>query len=88
MSRMEYHLCMHELTVGEFKTRFSELLELVKKGERITILYGKARKPIAMLVPPEYKPRRRKLGILASQASFSFEGEGTIREDELLEVRA
>ena len=76
---------MKELTVGDFKTHFSELLELVKKGEKITILYGRGRRPVAMLVPPEEKPKRRKLGILEGKASFSFVGDGKITEKEFLE---
>jgi antitoxin (DNA-binding transcriptional repressor) of toxin-antitoxin stability system len=75
---------MKELTVGEFKAHFSELLELVKRGEKVKILYGKAKKPIAMLVPPEGRTRGRKIGILEGKATFSFVGDGKITEEEFL----
>jgi antitoxin (DNA-binding transcriptional repressor) of toxin-antitoxin stability system len=75
---------MKELTVGEFKAHFSELLELVKRGEKVKILYGKAKRPIAMLVPPEGHKRSRKIGILEGKATFSSVGDGKITEEELL----
>ena len=74
---------MKALTVGEFKSHFSELLELVKKGEKIQILYGKSKKPIAMLVPPELNATR-KIGILDGKATFSSVGDGKITLDEFL----
>ncbi len=74
---------MNEMTVGEFKSHFSELLELVKHGEKVRILYGKAKKPIAMLVPNEEK-KQRKIGMLNGKASFSIMGDGKITVEEFL----
>ncbi len=35
---------MHQLTVGQFKSKFSQVLEKVQKGESIGITYGKNKK--------------------------------------------
>jgi antitoxin (DNA-binding transcriptional repressor) of toxin-antitoxin stability system len=78
---------MKALTIGEFKSRFSELLELIKKGEKIEILYGKSRKPIAMLVPIDEYHEKRKLGIWEGKAVFSQKGNGKISEDEFLGIK-
>lgn len=63
---------MYTLPVGEFKTKFSEVLEKVLKGEHIGVSFGKKRKKIAVLVPFDNfkKNANRKLGILEGKASF------------------
>lgn len=76
---------MKALTVGEFKSRFSEVLEEVKQGRKIDILYGRAKKPIATIVPyKEEKFGRRKIGILDGKASIEFVGDGKITLEEFL----
>lgn len=75
---------MTSLTVGQVKTHFSEVLSKVKNGEKIRILYGKSRKPVAMLVPIEDLNKTRKIGILNGKASFYIEGYGKITEQEFL----
>jgi antitoxin (DNA-binding transcriptional repressor) of toxin-antitoxin stability system len=75
---------MKALTIDDFKTRFSELLEFVKKGETIKSLYGKSRKPVAMLVPLWEEKKRRTIGILAGRATFTIRGDGRTSEKEFL----
>jgi antitoxin (DNA-binding transcriptional repressor) of toxin-antitoxin stability system len=75
---------MKALTVGEVKTHFSELLGLVRKGERIQILYGKAKRPVAMLVPLEEVKGERELGFMEGKATFQIQGDGKISEEEFL----
>ena len=75
---------MKALTVGEVKTHFSELLGLVRKGEEIQILYGKAKKPVAMLVPLVEHEGERELGFLDGKAAFHIHGDGKISEEEFL----
>ncbi len=76
---------MKTLPVGELKAQFSEVLELVKKGETFGILYGKKKKPIAMIVPYIDKPKKqRNIGLLDSKISIKFEEEFNITEEELL----
>jgi antitoxin (DNA-binding transcriptional repressor) of toxin-antitoxin stability system len=77
---------MKMLTVGEFKSKFSQALVRVKNGERIKILYGKSKKPVAMLVPLGNSSAVRKLGILNGKASFKVKGSGKISEEEFLGI--
>ena len=77
---------MKALTEGEIKTNFSEILSLVKKGEKVKILYGKSKKPVAMLVPLENKNTPRKIGFLNGKASFKEKGNGKISEKEFLGI--
>jgi antitoxin (DNA-binding transcriptional repressor) of toxin-antitoxin stability system len=75
---------MEALTVAELKSRFSQILVQVKNGEQVKILYGKAKKPIAMIVPIETKDAPRKIGMLDGRASFSTKGDGKISEEDFL----
>lgn len=78
---------MEILTVGEFKAKFSEVLQRVLAGEEIAISYGKNRKVVACLVPksPE-KKQRRKLGILEGKASVRFGKDFNITDEEMLSL--
>jgi len=60
------------MTVGELKANFSEVLEQVQQGAEIKVLYGRAKKPVARLVPMEENMPARRLGILDGKASFSM----------------
>jgi antitoxin (DNA-binding transcriptional repressor) of toxin-antitoxin stability system len=75
---------MNALTVAEVKTHFSDILVRVKNGEKVKILYGKAKKPIAMIVPLEDSKAPRKIGILEGKASFGMAEDGKISEEEFL----
>lgn len=73
---------MKAFTVGEFKAQFSRLLNMVRGGQEIEILYGKAKKPVAMLVP--VKEKNRDLGMLDGKARFTEKDGGKISEEEFL----
>lgn len=73
---------MKAFTVGEFKAQFSQLLNMVRDGQEIEILYGKAKKPVAMLVP--VKEKNRDLGMLDGMARFTEKEDGKITEEEFL----
>ncbi len=76
---------MQTMTVGEVKAHFSEVLDMVQRGEDVVISYGKKKEKIAVLVPFSHyqgKPQR-KLGLLAGKATFSFR-DFAISDDELL----
>ena len=74
---------MKALTVAEIKTNFSDILVQVKNGENFKILYGKSKKPVAMIVPiNDNNPR--KIGILDGKAVFKVNGNGKINEEEFL----
>ncbi len=76
---------MKTLPVGELKTHFSEAMESVRKGEKICVLYGKKKKPIAMIVPYTIqKKKQRKIGLLDGKVKVKFSPHFTITEEEFL----
>ena len=80
---------MKTLAVGELKAQFSEVLEKVKNGESFGILYGKKKKPIAMIVPFQEKEKKkeRKLGILDGKVTITFADDFKMTEEEFLGLR-
>jgi antitoxin (DNA-binding transcriptional repressor) of toxin-antitoxin stability system len=83
---MEERRVMKSMTVGEFKSRFSAVLETVRRGGSVTVCYGRQRRPMAVLVPAR-PPRRgagRRLGILAATARAEFVGEWAVSDGDLL----
>jgi len=65
---------MNLLQVGEFKTKFSEVLQKVQQGATFGITYGKNKKRVAALVPygKYLKQKKFKLGLLEGKASFKI----------------
>jgi antitoxin (DNA-binding transcriptional repressor) of toxin-antitoxin stability system len=79
---------MKSLPVGEFKAQFSEVLELVKQGQSVGVLYGKSKKPVAKLVPMnEPKNKKRKLGILDGKMDVVFADDFKMTEEELINLK-
>ncbi len=77
---------MRTMSVGQVKAEFSEVLADVQRGQTVAVEYGRKKKKVAMIVPyPEDKPRRR-LGLLREKASFSWEGDGKITEEDMLKA--
>ena len=77
---------MKALTVAELKTNFSDVLIRVRNGENVKILYGKSKKPVAMLIPIEDINSPRGIGILDGKAAFEVNGNGKISEEEFLGI--
>lgn len=79
---------MKTLPVGELKAQFSEVLEKVQSGESFGILYGKKKKPVAMIVP--YKnvapKEERKIGLLDGKINIQISDDFKMTEEELLEL--
>jgi prevent-host-death family protein len=77
---------MKTLPVGELKAQFSEVLERVKQGESFGIIYGKKKKPVAMIVPYQdtKKKKERKIGLLENKVTITFSDDFKITEEELL----
>lgn len=77
---------MHQLTVGQFKSKFSQVLEQVIAGESIGITYGKSKKKVAALVPYKkyLKKVKFKLGLLEGKASFKINSGFKMRDEEFL----
>lgn len=77
---------MYQLTVGQFKSKFSQVLEKVLQGESIGITYGKSKKKVAALVPYNkyISDKRIKLGMLEGKASFTIKEGFKMTEEEFL----
>jgi antitoxin (DNA-binding transcriptional repressor) of toxin-antitoxin stability system len=79
---------MKAMPVGEIKRRFSEVLEEVKQGNKIGILYGRAKKPVAMVVPyTEKRATKRKVGILDGKIKIKFMSDFKMTAEELLALK-
>lgn len=77
---------MKSMTVGEFKSQFSAVLEIVRRGGSVAVCYGRRRQPLAVLVParPSRNGAGRRLGVLASKARAVFMGEWSVSDEDLL----
>ena len=76
---------MEQMTVADFKSRFSEVVAKVANGESIQILYGRSRRPIAVLsayTADTYG--KRTIGTFDGIASVSETDGGKITEEEFL----
>ncbi len=79
---------MKTLSVGELKAQFSEVLEKVKAGESIGILFGKRKQPIAMIVPfRQTKRGKRKIGLFEGKTAIKFADDFKITEGEFADLR-
>ena len=80
---------MKSLSVGEFKTQFSDILEKVQQGESFEVVYGKKKTPVAHLVPVNSsKPKKkRKLGAWEGKVKFVFADNFKMTDEELLDLR-
>lgn len=77
---------MLQLTVGEFKSKFSQVLEKVLQGQSIGITYGKSKKKVAAVVPyKKYAGKEIKLGILEGKASFKIHKDFKMTDEEFLQ---
>ena len=77
---------MQQLTVGDFKSKFSQVLEKVKQGESVGITYGKSKKKVAALVPyKKINSKKIKLGILEGKASFKIHPDFKMTDEEFLQ---
>jgi antitoxin (DNA-binding transcriptional repressor) of toxin-antitoxin stability system len=79
---------MKAYAIGELKSNFSSILELVKNGEEVEILFGKNKKPIAKIVPLKAeKKKKRTLGILKGKSKVNFANDFKITAEELLNLK-
>ena len=74
---------MKAKSIGEFKTHFSEILQEVRDGNKVGVLYGRAKKPVAMLVPYSEEKAERKIGILDGKVTIQFKDDFEMTAEEL-----
>lgn len=77
---------MNLLPVGEFKAKFSEVLQKVQQGASFGITYGKDKKKIAIVSPYKkyMKKMKFKLGLLEGKASFKIHEDFKMTDEEFL----
>jgi antitoxin (DNA-binding transcriptional repressor) of toxin-antitoxin stability system len=73
------------LSVGEFKARFSEALETVRKGGTVSVTYGRGRRPIALFTPVLKKPKR-SLGVLKGKMTVEIIGDWELTDESFLQL--
>ena len=73
---------MLQMTVGKLKAEFSQVLEEIKMGNDVEILYGRSKKPVALLtnLDAKKKPKKRKLGTLKGTFTEVDDGKITLEE--------
>ena len=74
-----------QMTVGELKARFSEVLKEVEQGQNIEVVFGRAKKPVARLTPPP-KPQKkwRVAGVLAHRGPVNIGPDFKMTAEELI----
>ena len=77
---------MNLLPVGEFKAKFSEVLQKVQEGTSFGITYGKDKKKVAVVIPyKKYMNKTKfKLGLLEGKAFFKLHHDFKMTDEELL----
>jgi antitoxin (DNA-binding transcriptional repressor) of toxin-antitoxin stability system len=75
---------MKTMSVGEFKTHFSEVLEQVKAGEEIAVTYGKKKEVVGYFLPEKPQRAKRKLGILEGKTEVIFKPDFEMTTEEFL----
>jgi prevent-host-death family protein len=74
---------MKTMAVGELKTHFSEVLDEVRAGGEVEVLYGRSKTPVAKLVPIDIGKKQRLLGALQGKAHFSISDDWKMTSEEL-----
>ncbi|OGH18002.1 MAG: prevent-host-death protein [Candidatus Levybacteria bacterium RIFCSPHIGHO2_12_FULL_38_12] len=77
---------MHQLTVGQFKAKFSDVVQKLLSGQEVVVSYGKKKEKIGVFVPYKnyQKKTKRKLGIWEGKASVRFAKDFKMTVDEFL----
>ena len=77
---------MKTMTVGEFKTHFSEVLDAVRGGETVVVEYGRNHQKVAAMVPYSElkKLEKRPLGLLKGKAGVRFAKDFALEDESLL----
>ena len=79
---------METLSIGELKSRFSEVINELRKGSEIIVSYGKKKEKVAVLIPyDQYKNKpERKLGILKNVGELVIHEDFKISDDEFFSL--
>lgn len=74
------------MTVGALKTKFSKVVEGIKKGNKYGVSYGKKKETIAVIVPSEeYYKKAKKIGVLEGKGPVKFSKDFKMTDEEFLQ---
>lgn len=78
---------MKNLTVGDLKAGFSDVLKEVESGKEVIISYGKNKRKIAVIIPfSQYEKKVvRKLGALAKAGPVKLADDFKITDEKFLQ---
>ena len=74
---------MKTMTVGEFKAKFSDVIDEVKNGEEIAVTFGKKKEIVGYFLPKDNKIRN---GIKQERVLGPLKGIGYSMSDNFLET--
>lgn len=76
----------HSFTIGDLKRDFSKIMEQVRVGASITILYGRSKEKIGKIIPypSSIKKKKRRLGLLEGRAQAHFTKDFSLSDEEFL----
>jgi len=74
---------MKTLKIGELKAHFSEILNLVRGGEKIIISYGKKEEKVGVIIPYKDYKKKRKIRVLKDKGNVVFQ-DFNITDEEFL----
>ncbi|KKS97800.1 MAG: prevent-host-death family protein [Candidatus Gottesmanbacteria bacterium GW2011_GWA2_43_14] len=79
---------MKVLSVGEFKAKFSEVVESLLQGKETVVSYGKKKEKIGVMIPyKDYQKKKKvQLGILKGKVSVEFAKDFKMTVDEFLKL--
>jgi antitoxin (DNA-binding transcriptional repressor) of toxin-antitoxin stability system len=79
---------MKTMTVGMFKTHFSDVLDAVEAGETIVVSYGRDHRKVAAMVPygSLKQSEKRPLGLLKGKVSVRFAADFSLDDEALLQA--
>ena len=85
-----YTLIMLKMTVGELKAQFSTVIDEVKQGNSVEVLYGRLKKPLAVISPVGTieKKKRRIPGLWVGKGELTEVGDGKITLEEFFGVNS
>ena len=77
---------MKTLSIGELKNNFSAVLGLIRKGEEITISFGKNKEKVAVILPYDhFRPKaERPLGLLQGKAGCVIKDDFALTDEEMV----
>ncbi|RYY06744.1 MAG: type II toxin-antitoxin system Phd/YefM family antitoxin [Sphingobacteriaceae bacterium] len=76
---------MKTISVSEFESNFSEVIEQVKSGEQIAVTFEKTAQVIGYFLPKiPIQKSKRKLGILEGKATVIFHDDFKMTDEEFL----